>query len=44
MPLTKLGKKILRKFRKEYGKTKGTKVFYATIKKHPRKTKSWHKR
>jgi len=30
MPLTKKGSKILRSMRKQYGKKKGTKVFYAS--------------
>jgi len=29
MPLTKLGKKIKGKFRKEYGSKKGERIFYA---------------
>lgn len=29
MPLTKLGRKIEKSFKKEYGKKKGEKVFYA---------------
>jgi hypothetical protein len=33
MPLTKTGKKVLRSMRKEYGKKKGTGVFYASINK-----------
>lgn len=31
MPLTTKGKKILKKFRSEYGKKKGTSIFYAMI-------------
>jgi len=30
MPLTKKGKKIKRAMKKEYGKEKGTRVFYAS--------------
>ncbi|MDR0346439.1 MAG: hypothetical protein LBI49_25635 [Nocardiopsaceae bacterium] len=30
MPLTKHGRKMLARFRAEYGKRKGTSVFYAT--------------
>lgn len=41
MPLTKLGQKILKQFKLEYG-NKGETIFYATIKKNPEKTKSWH--
>jgi len=44
MPLTKRGKKVLRKFKREYGKIKGKKVFYAFIRKHPRRASSWHKK
>lgn len=33
MPLTKKGKKILSAMRKEYGKTRGTSVFYASANK-----------
>ena len=34
MPLTKKGKKLKRIFKKEYGKKKGEKIFYAYEKKH----------
>ena len=30
MPLTKQGKKIMRSMKKQYGKKRGEKVFYAT--------------
>jgi len=33
MPLTKKGKKVLRKMRKTYGPKKGKQVFYASINK-----------
>jgi hypothetical protein len=33
MPLTKKGRTILTNMRKEYGKKKGTSVFYASINK-----------
>ena len=33
MPLTGKGKKILANMRKEYGKKKGTSVFYASVNK-----------
>ena len=42
-PLNKTGKKILKNMQKQYGKVKGKGVFYASIKKHPRKTKRWEK-
>jgi len=44
MPLTKLGKKVLRRFEREYGKKKGNSYFYAYMKKHPIKTKKFHKK
>ena len=34
MPLTKIGMKIKGNFQKEYGKKKGTKIFYAWERKH----------
>lgn len=34
MPLTKIGKKILKNFQEEYGKIKGKKIFYAFENKH----------
>lgn len=34
MPLSKKGKKLKGKFIKEYGKKKGTNLFYAYEKKH----------
>lgn len=43
MPLTKSGKKILRKFQKEYGKIIGTRAFYSYMNKYKNKTKRWHK-
>lgn len=39
MPLSKLGQKMKLKLIKEYGKTKGTSVFYAMERKHPKWTK-----
>ena len=33
MPLTRKGAKVLRQMRKTYGKTKGTRVFYASANK-----------
>jgi hypothetical protein len=41
MPLTKLGQKVLKQFKSEYG-DKGESIFYATIKKDPNKTRAWH--
>jgi len=35
MVLTKKGKKIKKNFQKEYGRKKGTSIFYAYERKHP---------
>ena len=43
MPLTKKGEKILGSFKKRYGIIKGQGFFYAYIKKHPGRTKEWHR-
>ncbi len=34
MPLSKIGREILRKMQEEYGKKRGTAIFYAWEKKH----------
>ena len=44
MPLTASGKKILTKFKKEYGAKAGEKYFYGKMKDDPTRTKKWHKR
>ena len=44
MPLTKSGKKVLKEFKREYGKIRGERVFYAYMKLHPKKTGKFHKR
>jgi hypothetical protein len=44
MPLTKIGKKRLNDFKKEYGKLKGKEVFYSYINKYPKRTKRWHRK
>ncbi len=44
MPITKAGKKILRKMKKEYGEKKGENVFYASINKNKKRTKKWHRK
>ena len=44
MPLTKTGLKIKRRFKIEYGKKKGERVFYSYIKAHPVRTKRWHRK
>jgi hypothetical protein len=43
MPLTKSGKKVIKKMKEEYGKEKGRKVFYATINKNKKGSSKWHK-
>ena len=42
-PLTKSGKKVLRKMKKTYGAKKGKQVLYASIQKKKKDTKKWHK-
>lgn len=42
MPLTKSGKKALEDFKGEYG-PRGKNVFFAYMKKYPKRTKKWHK-
>jgi len=42
MPLTKKGKEILRKFIGRYDSEKGTRFFYAYMKKFPERTRKWH--
>jgi hypothetical protein len=44
MPLTKSGKKVLRKMKKTYGAKKGKQVLYASIQKKKKGTKKWHKK
>lgn len=43
MPLTKKGKKALEGFKKRYGK-RGREVFYAYMRKYPKRTKGWERR
>lgn len=43
MPLTKKGKTMLNTLIKEYGKTKGRKIFYSMENKHPEWTERWRK-
>lgn len=43
MPLTRKGRKALEGFKEQYDKGKGIKLFYAYMKKHPGKTREWHK-
>ena len=42
MPLTKRGKEILKIFIRRYDGEKGTRFFYAYMRKFPRKTEKWH--
>jgi len=42
MPLTKSGKKTLEEMIKEYGKKKGTSIFYASINKKKKGSSKWH--
>lgn len=42
MPLTKSGRKVMASIRKEYGKKKGTSVFYASINAKKKGSKKWH--
>jgi len=44
MPLTKSGRKILKSYRRRYGTNRGTRFFYATIRKKPLQTRKWHRR
>lgn len=44
MPLTKKGKKVLRRFKSEYGKIRGKKVFYAYMNLHPKRTSNLHRK
>jgi hypothetical protein len=44
MPLTKSGKKVIKKMKKEYGKNKGEGVFYASINEGKKGTDKWHKK
>lgn len=43
MPITKEGKKVLKKMRKTYGRGKGEEVFYASINKGKKGAKKWHR-
>jgi len=44
MPLTKSGRKVKRKMRKQYGEKKGEEVFYASINKKKKGSSKWHKK
>jgi len=43
MPLTATGRKVLASMRKQYGAKRGTRVFYASIKKGVPGSSKWHK-
>jgi len=42
VPLTKSGKKVIKKMRKTYGADKGEEVFYASINKKKSGSDKWH--
>ncbi len=42
MPLTTSGRKVLRSMRKQYGKKRGTSVFYASINARKAGSSKWH--
>jgi hypothetical protein len=44
MPLTKSGKEVLSKMKKEYGNDKGEEVFYASINKKKKGSEGWHRK
>lgn len=44
MPLSKSGKKVMRKMMEEYGMEKGKSVFYASIKKGKAGSEKWHEK
>lgn len=44
MPLTKQGEIVLKQMIDEYGETKGTSVFYASINKGVKGSDQWHKK
>ena len=44
MPLTKSGRKVLRRLRKTYGKKRGTRIFYALINKGVKGSSKWHRK
>lgn len=43
MPLTPIGKKVLKEFKKKYGDKKGEEYFYASINKKIKGSEKWHK-
>jgi len=44
MPLTGVGKRVLRAMRKKYGVKDGKQVFYASINKGIKGSRRWHKK
>ena len=42
MPLTETGRKALKSFIEQYDGERGTRFFYAYMRKYPKKTRSWH--
>jgi len=43
MPLTKEGRKVLKKFQEQYGEEEGKRYFYASINKGIKGSEKWHK-
>lgn len=44
MPLTKTGRKVLRRMQEHYGKDKGEGVFHASINKENPGSEKWHEK
>jgi len=44
MPLTASGRKVLAKYKKQYGVKKGKEFFYASIEKKKKGSTKWHER
>jgi hypothetical protein len=42
MPITKSGKKVLRKMQQQYGMEKGEKVFFGSIVRGKKGSEKWH--
>jgi len=43
MPLTKEGRKVLKKYQEQYGEEQGKQYFYASINKGVKGSEKWHK-
>ena len=44
MPLTSIGKSVLRKMCEQYGEKKGKEVFYSSINSKKKSSEKWHKK